>query len=1149
MFGRYAMTGTPPKVLIVDTDPVTTMALKQNLVALGMDHVDIARDGIEAERSLHGSVPDIIIIDVDMGGDKHGLSFVERHMGEMPGVSIIFTSVETSGEVVERAKRLSPMGFIPKPFTNRELMASIEIGLFKKDLDDRLRNSERRYRDLFDQAGDAIFIVDGGNGTMIDANMQACLRLGLSREELVGRPMRQIEAPDDHRDAERRISTLLERGNVIYDDTLVDGKGESFPVEISAKVVPSDDGLTFQYIVRDITDRRRNEEEIRRKNAFIMKVIDALDHPFYVIDPADYTLALRNRRSMELYGDGPVTCHEASHGRDRPCSEFGEDCPLEEVVRTRGSVRLEHIHTDLEGRDRYYAIHATPLISPSGEVEQVIEYSIDITERKEAELELKHELSVIQAIASLSDALVSGRATIDELCTLILDISKKLTGSEHGFVSVIDQVTGDNVSYTLTSMMEDCPLPDEQKRITFPRGEDGRYPCLWGAALNMKDTVLSNSPSEHSASHGTPEGHIALERFLSVPAVVGDELLGQIALGNSPREYTSKDAEVIGQVADLFALALQRLRTEDEITRAEKEWERTFENMSDAISIHDPEFRVLKCNRRFREDFGCDPSDGIACHQVVHGIDCAIDSCPLKAAMESGRSQTREVYEASVDRTFSVTCDPIRDEGGEVSRVVHIMRDVTTEKRLREDIEIYAREQESLVEQRTQSLDRRLHESEQLSVLAEQLLRAGTREEVMWEGLRNLGVGYGFQRGSVFLRNEETGRFDLVDTLGTVPLEPSVIEERLGECLEDTASPQTPPGPECHLSEILTEKAPLLVEQGLVRQRGTSRVEGQELIGLPSFLDRTGRYIMAPIILEEGPEALFILQLEGDLLFMDASMVMLGMYVKTITSSLKMVRLIDRLERSYAKLKDVDAMKTEFVDVAAHELRTPLASIKIYTDLMKAGYLGSFSDDQRDKIVEMDRNIGNLNELINEMLEYTRTESKLLSLSIQDEMMNDVIVDVLSSFEQVADARSISLGTSFRGDTWVRMDRPMVAKVITNLVGNAFKYSDEGSAISVRVDGVDPDRIQVEVTDTGIGIREEDLPNIFDRYFMGDTSLTRQRDQLGLGLSIARSIVEKHGGTISAESVQGEGSTFRFTLPRHQRTNCVDEDELDPSGS
>lgn len=186
----------------------------------------------------------------------------------------------------------------------------------------------------------------------------------------------------------------------------------------------------------------------------------------------------------------------------------------------------------------------------------------DVKERLQAEQTLN------QAISSLLTALLDPAATIANISDIILSYARSFTGSEHGYVSSIDPQTGSNISHTLTSMLDnECQLDEVNKRVVFPLGPDGSYGALWGHSLNTRVAFYTNSPAAHSSSKGTPEGHIPIHNFISVPAIAGDELVGQIALANANRDYTDRDLEVIQSLAQLFALAVHRKRTEETMLR------------------------------------------------------------------------------------------------------------------------------------------------------------------------------------------------------------------------------------------------------------------------------------------------------------------------------------------------------------------------------------------------------------------------------------------------------------------------------------------------------------------------------------------------------------------------------------------------------
>lgn len=169
------------------------------------------------------------------------------------------------------------------------------------------------------------------------------------------------------------------------------------------------------------------------------------------------------------------------------------------------------------------------------------------------------EFVLNQALTMLSSSLVAQDHSIEQMALEVLEHARALTGSEHGFVSEIDPQTRENVGYTLTEMMgRACQVSGSQQRIRFAPLADGTYPGLWGQPLNTHSSLIDNDVVK-AACH-LPAGHIAIERFLSVPVLFRGELLGQIALANSHRAYRQDDVETVERLAELFAIAIHRKR-------------------------------------------------------------------------------------------------------------------------------------------------------------------------------------------------------------------------------------------------------------------------------------------------------------------------------------------------------------------------------------------------------------------------------------------------------------------------------------------------------------------------------------------------------------------------------------------------------------
>ncbi len=186
----------------------------------------------------------------------------------------------------------------------------------------------------------------------------------------------------------------------------------------------------------------------------------------------------------------------------------------------------------------------------------------EVSERKVAQRALQWELNINKSLATLSSALLN-TTEISEIATLVLAKARELTGSQHGYVSTLDEHTKENVCHTLTEMMrgDQCAVTGTDRKIAFPPTDDNTYAALWGHALNSKEPFYTNDPRSFPASTGVPHGHVKVERFLSTPVLLEDELVGQIALANSARDYVAKDLEVIQRLSELYAIAISRYRS------------------------------------------------------------------------------------------------------------------------------------------------------------------------------------------------------------------------------------------------------------------------------------------------------------------------------------------------------------------------------------------------------------------------------------------------------------------------------------------------------------------------------------------------------------------------------------------------------------
>ena len=230
-----------------------------------------------------------------------------------------------------------------------------------------------------------------------------------------------------------------------------------------------------------------------------------------------------------------------------------------------------------------------------------------------------------------------------------------------------------------------------------------------------------------------------------------------------------------------------------------------------------------------------------------------------------------------------------------------------------------------------------------------------------------------------------------------------------------------------------------------------------------------------------------------------------------------------------ARLKELDDMKSEFISVVSHELKTPLTSMKEAANLLLEGIGGELQGKQKRLITIMDQGINRLLQITNELLDMSRLETGTIQLNPEIQDMNSILATFVSEMKPYADNRGVHLQVGYSNSPClVRVDRNKILQVLTNLTHNAIKYSNEGGSVALRLNQ-DSNGFIIDIEDHGKGIPEDDIPLIFEKFYQ--SKATRGHSGIGLGLAIAKRIVEAHGGTIHAQSTVGKGSTFTFRLP------------------
>ncbi len=250
-----------------------------------------------------------------------------------------------------------------------------------------------------------------------------------------------------------------------------------------------------------------------------------------------------------------------------------------------------------------------------------------------------------------------------------------------------------------------------------------------------------------------------------------------------------------------------------------------------------------------------------------------------------------------------------------------------------------------------------------------------------------------------------------------------------------------------------------------------------------------------------------------------------------IPSPPELAGLADAFNLMCHKLNELDKMKSDFFSSVAHELRTPLATMKMGSGLMQAGVEGPLTKGQKNLLAVLEKEINRLAGLVNSILDLSKMEAGMMSFNLEPKNIGPLIDQATQEIGLLAEAKKINLEvTVTKGLPLIKIDSEKILQALRNIIGNAVKFTPETGRVTISVRPADHG-VEVSVADTGPGIPSENLASVFDKFQQAPAGGSSPVKGTGLGLAISKEIISRHGGKIWAESQLGQGSKIIFTLP------------------
>jgi len=330
-----------------------------------------------------------------------------------------------------------------------------------------------------------------------------------------------------------------------------------------------------------------------------------------------------------------------------------------------------------------------------------------------------------------------------------------------------------------------------------------------------------------------------------------------------------------------------------------------------------------------------------------------------------------------------------------------------------------------------------------------------------------------------------------------------------------------------------------IIDRQTVHVHDLSAVPTTELRA--DFLRKHGtRTVLAtPLLCQGHPIGVIMIRRMEVRPFSDRQIVFLETFADQAVIAIENVRLFQetqeksrQLESANEKLRELDRLKSEFVANVSHELRTPLTAIKGAADLLLREVPGPLNEKQSHYLSRVRSNTQHLTGLINDLLDLSKIEGGKIELQAERVSLAGLIHEVVETLRPIAAEKSIALETPLpQASMLVWADRDKITQVLTNLVGNAIKFTPPNGRVTVASASHDTEGVRVSVSDTGPGTAEGERDRIFDKFYQVAVNGGPKPKGTGLGLAISKSLVELHGGKIWVESEPARGSTFYFTLP------------------
>jgi len=720
----------------------------------------------------------------------------------------------------------------------------------------------------------------------------------------------------------------------------------------------------------------------------------------------------------------------------------------------------------------------------------------------------------IQAgLQSLDEVLVN-TSDLHKLVSQSLEKICQLTNSQMGCLYLCPEGT----SKLVLTAEWGCRVGQSAGEIAFGDGLVGHAAQL-GEAIIWEGDLLRNQSGDRlsgqSLIYRTPVGDLQPQSLAAFPLMLKRQVVGVLFLA-SLLPFSAQSRNLLQSIDRRLATAISNAQSVQTIARQREELTTVFEQLADGVLLSDPAGRVLKINSAGRKMLGVIPPDQpdntspvvpSTMEKIIEqfamrrpdGRPVGLSELVIFRAMAEGKVVEDQIVlhrPEGKEVILSTKAAPLVGMESELIGSVMILRDVTEERYrdqvMQETNRIMGEQQKrmSILQRLTNLINQQLQD---LDVLLSSVVEA-TCDAIAWAEV-----------GILALYDPKTSSLTFSATKGLDPDFPSQISYQLEETNLFT--------------QVFRTGIPAEMRQG--EGIFVEGIKVQSALSVPIESSRSGRL---------GVLAIANSQITNAPSREDINL--LGSFGVQAAIAIGNAQLINQIEAQNAQLLEATQLKSQFLTNISHELRTPMNAIIGFSQVLLRQRRDPLTENQADMVERILRNGRTLLELISDILDLAKIESGRMDLQPENFHLDELIHHTCESLQPLASAKSLEFSfQNHLGRVIAYHDPLRLRQILTNLIGNAIKFTDQGE-VRVELTADDsPDHFRIAVHDTGIGIAKEHQKTIFEQFRQIDQSTTRRHSGTGLGLAITQQLVMMMQGKISLESELGKGSSFYVSLP------------------